>query len=98
MQRRLKVIRQLVLESSYVVDPDLVASAIVERARIRRLVPDTRFRNDLVPVENGGAGRAMSARTEVRSFRPAPVNRSFRLTARRRSRDANHRVATPARA
>lgn len=99
MQRRLKVLRELVLESSYTVDPDLVADAIIERARARQLLPGTRFRNERRPADVAeGMRRARVRAAEVRSFRPTRGARSFRLTAPRRSRDADHRVALAARA
>jgi hypothetical protein len=94
MQQRLKVLRELVLDSSYVVDPDLVADAIVGRAQARHLVPGTRFRNDLRTSEPKLAPR-VTTRADVRSFRPARSAYSFRLKAPRRSRDANHRAAVP---
>lgn len=98
MQRRLKVLRELVLDSSYTVDPDLVADAIIERARARQLLPGTRFRNEMRPTDVGDAMRQARMRAaEVRSFRPARGARSFRLTVARRSRDADHRVALPVR-
>jgi hypothetical protein len=94
MQRRLKVIHELVLNSSYIVDADLVAEAIVDRARARQLIPAMEFRNDTRPTDAVGDGRTMTAgRTyEVRSFRPAPIGRTFRLSAPRRTRDAEHLV------
>jgi hypothetical protein len=67
MQRRLRLLRQLVLDSQYAVDEAAVAAAIVARATARRLVPATAFRNDL-------RGRD----PQVRSFRPSRQARSFR--------------------
>jgi hypothetical protein len=59
------VLRRLVRESHYAVDPALVAEAIVARAAARRIVPGISFR---------------SSRRErpVRSFRPSRQARSFR--------------------
>lgn len=93
MQRRVKELRGLVMNSSYTVDPDAVAKAIIVRALARSHVPGTRFRNDLGDSDGNGAGATIGTRIiEVRSFRPARGARSFRLTAPRRSRDADHRV------
>jgi hypothetical protein len=63
--QRAQLLRQLVLDSQYVVDEQLVASAIVVRVMARRMVPQADFRND-APV------------TQVRSFRPSKQARSFR--------------------
>jgi hypothetical protein len=93
MQQRLKVLRELVHESSYTVDPDLVADAIIERARARQLLPGTRFRNEVRPSDVADGIRDNRRRaTAVRSFRPSSGARSFHLTAPRRPRDAHHRV------
>jgi aspartate oxidase len=67
MQRQIQLLRQLVEDSQYAVDPSLVAEAIVARAMARRAVAGTAFRND-APVE----------RPQVRSFRPTRQARSFR--------------------
>jgi hypothetical protein len=100
MQRRVKVLRGLVMDSSYTVDAEQVAGAIIARARARHLVPETAFRNDVLPAEPalGGHGIEGSRATAVRSFRPSRGARSFRLTAPRRQRDADHAVALAARA
>jgi hypothetical protein len=63
--QRAQLLRQLVLDSQYVVDEELVANAILARATARRLVPEATFRNDLRGVQ-------------VRSFRPTKLARSFR--------------------
>ena len=98
MQQRLKVLRELVLESSYVVDSDLVADAIIERARARALLPGTRFRNDVRPSDVADGIRNNRRRAAgVRSFRPTRGARSFHLTAPRRPRDAQHGTALAAR-
>lgn len=67
-------------DSHYVVDPALVAEAILLRRAMRRLVPDTRFRND-------------TSHEEVRSFRPSRQARSFRpcsVSRMRRGLAAGH--------
>lgn len=93
MQQRTKVLRELVLDSSYTVDPDLVAVAIIERARARQLLPGTRFRNEVRPSDIVDGIRERRRRAAaVRSFRPSRGARSFHLTAPRRPRDAHHRV------
>jgi hypothetical protein len=65
MQRQIQLLRQLLLDSQYAVDPATVAEAILVRARTRRAVIGTAFRNDL-------RGH------QVRSFRPSRQARSFR--------------------
>jgi len=65
MQRQIQLLRQLVLDSQYAVDPASVADAILTRAATRRAVLGTAFRND---------PRA----PQVRSFRPSRQARSFR--------------------
>jgi hypothetical protein len=65
MQRQIQLLRQLVLDSQYAVDPTSVADAILVRAATRRAVLGTSFRNDV---------RA----APVRSFRPSRQARSFR--------------------
>jgi len=93
MQQRLKVLRELVLASSYTVDPDLVADAIIERARARQLLPGTRFRNEVRPSDIVDAIRDNRRRAAaVRSFRPTSGARSFHLTAPRRPGDMHRRV------
>ncbi|HEV3070417.1 MAG TPA: hypothetical protein VGY76_03205 [Solirubrobacteraceae bacterium] len=65
MQRQIQLLRRLVLDSQYTVDPASVANAILVRAATRRAVLGTSFRNDLRTVP-------------VRSFRPSRQARSFR--------------------
>lgn len=65
MQRQIQLLRQLVLDSQYAVDPASVADAILVRGATRRAVLGTTFRND---------PRA----PQVRSFRPTRQARSFR--------------------
>ena len=63
---RAQLLRQLVLDSQYVIDEHLVAAAILTRAATRNLVGQAIFRNDA-----RAPGR--------RSFRPSsPVRSSFR--------------------
>lgn len=57
------------LDSQYVIDEHLVASAILARARTRGLIGAVAFRND-TPAPN-----------PVRSFRPTSHARSFRPCA-----------------
>ncbi len=68
MQRQIQLLRQLVLDSQYAVDPVTVAEAILARAVARRAVTGIAFRND---------PRAQPPRP-VRSFRPTRHARSFR--------------------
>jgi hypothetical protein len=63
--QRAQLLRQLVLDSHYIVDEQLVAAAILARGRTRSLVSETAFRND-------------ARRPPVRSFRPTRQARSFR--------------------
>jgi hypothetical protein len=64
--RRALLIKQLVLDSQYVIDEHLVAAAILARAAARRVLADASFRNDI------------RAPRGVRSFRPSTHVRSFR--------------------
>jgi hypothetical protein len=68
--QRAQLLRQLVLDSHYVIDEHLVAAAILTRADTRRLVGEAVFRND------GGGRRVRSFRpsTQVRSFRPCSLH------------------------
>ncbi len=63
--RRAQLIRQLVLDSQYVIDEDMVAAAILARGAARSLICETAFRND-------------AREAQVRSFRPTREARSFR--------------------
>jgi hypothetical protein len=76
--QRAQEIRQLVRDSQYVVDEQLVAAAMIARAQLRRAVADASFRNDV---------RAVVAPRKVRSFRPSTQIRSFRRCTQRDSRD-----------
>lgn len=67
MNTRVKVLKELVRDAHYVVEPDAVAEAIIVRAYAQRVLPDVAFRGTPnVP--------------QVRSFRPHRGARSFRLT------------------
>lgn len=66
---RAQLIRKLVLDSQYVIDEHLVASAIIARAGARTLIAGVAFRNDTPP------------QPPVRSFRPSSHARSFRPCA-----------------
>ncbi len=70
MQRQIQLLRQLLEDSQYAVDPATVADAILARALARRLVMGTTFRNDV-----------RAERAQVRSFRPSRHARSFRPCA-----------------
>ena len=63
--RRAQLIRQLVLDSQYVIDEEIVAAAILARGVARSLVGEAAFRND-------------AREPHVRSFRPTREARSFR--------------------
>lgn len=63
--QRAQLLRQLVLDSQYVVDDELVAAAILARGSTRSLLADAAFRND-------------ARGPQVRSFRPTKQARSFR--------------------
>jgi hypothetical protein len=71
MNPRTKVIKHLVSESHYVIDPAAVAEAIIVRTLAQRILPDVTF-------------RAAPRPEPVRSFRPHRGARSFRLTRRDR--------------
>jgi hypothetical protein len=62
---RAQLIRQLVLDSQYVIDEDVVAAAILARGAARSFVCEATFRND-------------AREAHVRSFRPTKQARSFR--------------------
>jgi len=63
--QRAQLLRQLVLDSRYVVDERLVAAAVLARGEARRAMPEVSFRNDV-------------REPQVRSFRPSRKARSFR--------------------
>jgi hypothetical protein len=74
---RTKVLKELVRESQYVVDPAAVAEAIIARSVARQVLPDVAFRSTpSVP--------------QARSFRRHRGGRSFRLS--RPERRAPHRA------
>jgi hypothetical protein len=82
--QRVDEIRQLVRNSQYAVDENLVAAAMLARAQLRRTVADVTFRNDL---------RATLERRAVRSFRPSRQARSFRPCTQGDSRELRHAPA-----
>jgi hypothetical protein len=67
MNPRTKVLKQLVSEQQYVIDPRAIAEAMIVRSAALRVLPDVSF-------------RSTPARPLVRSFRPHRRARSFRLT------------------
>ncbi|MEA2155598.1 MAG: hypothetical protein QOE11_1738 [Solirubrobacteraceae bacterium] len=81
MNSRTKVLKELVREEHYVIDPIAVAEAILVRSAARRLLPDVSF-------------RSTEHTREVRSFRPHRGARSFRLT--RAERRPPHRASDDA--
>jgi hypothetical protein len=66
VESRVRVIRQVIDKSLYVVDERAIADAILVRALARQVIAEPCFRTD---------GRE----SQVRSFRPARDARSFRL-------------------
>jgi hypothetical protein len=66
MSSRACTIRHLLEKELYVLSEEAIADAIVTRARVRALVAGSRFANT-------------AAERPVRSFRPDPSARSFRL-------------------
>jgi hypothetical protein len=76
MNPRIKVLKQLVREQQYVIDPRAVAEAILVRSLAQQVLPDVSFRSTPAPPQ-------------VRSFRPQRGARSFRLT--RSDRRPTHR-------
>jgi hypothetical protein len=71
MQQRAQLLRQLVLDSQYVIDEHLVATAILARAATRSLVGASAFRNDA--RAQIGAARSFRPSSHVRSFRPCAM-------------------------
>jgi hypothetical protein len=82
MQRQIRLLRQLVLDSQYAVDETTVAEAILARAAARRAVVGIAFRNDLRI-----ATRDDAPEPQVRSFRPTAHARSFRPCNPRKSQE-----------
>jgi hypothetical protein len=71
--QRAQLLRQLVLDSQYVIDEHIVADAILTRAATRRLVGEAAFRNDAC----GPRVRSFRPSTQVRSFRPCILRGAF---------------------
>jgi hypothetical protein len=67
---RAQEIRQLVRNSQYAIDEQLVAAAMIARAQLRRTVADASFRNDLHVTAPARAVRSFRPSRQVRSFRP----------------------------
>ena len=67
--QRAQLLRQLVLDSQYVIDEHLVAAAILTRSATRCLVGEAVFRNDVW----GPRVRSFRPSTQVRSFRPCTL-------------------------
>jgi len=77
MTERVKVLKQLIRESLYVIDERSVADAIVLRMHARDTLPGLSLRSD---------GRG----PQIRSFRRHEGARSFRLTGAPRLRSVSH--------
>jgi hypothetical protein len=75
VMQRAHLLRQLVLDSQYVIDEHVVAAAILTRAATRSLVGEATFRNQI-------------GRPQIRSFRPSTQVRSFRPCGLRVAPDA----------
>jgi hypothetical protein len=72
--KRAQLLRQLVLDSQYVIDERLVANAILARATARRVLADVSFRND---IRAPHAVRSFRPSTNVKSFRPYVLRAPF---------------------
>jgi hypothetical protein len=77
MTARVKVLKQLIRESLYVIDAHPVADAIVLRMHARDTLPELSLRSD-------------ARGPQIRSFRRHDAARSFRLTGAPRLRSASH--------
>ncbi len=82
---RAQLIRQLVLDSQYVIDEEVVAAAILARGAARTLICEAAFRNDT----RGAQVRSFRPTREARSFRPCNLQpgRHGRPMQSRRQRD-----------
>jgi len=80
--QRAQLLRQLVLDSQYVIDEEILAEAIVARAATRRLVSGAVFRNDMRCPQV----RSFRPSRHARSFRPCNVGMSHDRAARHRHR------------
>ncbi len=85
MQRQIQLLRQLLLDSQYAVDPEAVADAILARAVTRRTVRGIAFRND-------------TRGPQVRSFRPTRHARSFKPCTAKSAQDGLIAIAPARRA
>ena len=61
MNARVKVLKELVRDGQYVVDPAAVAEAIVARSLARRVLPDVSFRSTPAAPSDPTAARRRSA-------------------------------------
>ena len=77
MTARVRVLKQLIRESLYVIDEPLVADAIVLRMHARETLPELSLRSD-------------ARGPQIRSFRRHDDARSFRLTGAARLRSVSH--------
>lgn len=73
----MRILKQLMRDSLYVVDERAIAEAILLRAGVRQLIGEHSFRSDL-------------RGPQVRSFRRDPRARSFRLASNPRLRSIQH--------
>jgi hypothetical protein len=64
---RAQLLRQLVLDSQYVIDEHQVAAAILARAATRRALADVSFRND---IREPRAAHSLRPTARVRLVRP----------------------------
>jgi hypothetical protein len=80
--QRAQLLRQLVLDSQYVIDEEILAEAIVARAATRRLVSGAAFRNDV----RGPQVRSFRPSRHARSFRPCNLGMSHDRATRHRHR------------
>ena len=64
--QRAQLLRQVVLDSQYVVDEEMLADVMIARARKTRSLPEAASRNDA----RGSHVRSLSPCKHARSFRP----------------------------
>lgn len=75
MRSRLRLLKQLIEDSIYVVDEHAVAEAVLARASVRARVAEPSFRSETVPA----VGRSFRRQRGVRSFRLASAPSHRRL-------------------
>jgi hypothetical protein len=78
MQPRIRLLKEMVADSLYVVDERALADAVLARARLRQIVAAPELRSD-------------RRERPVRSFRRTRNARSFRLTGGAAGAAAHHR-------